>query len=98
LNWNGDAFVPEPHAKTDEKHLLLQTKDKWSNGNNATGFSAIPTFHESTSWLSSSESWINDFGNEYVNIWELSDIFFRLTGDVKKTQFFIRCIKIDDEY
>lgn len=79
----------------DQEHLLLRDSTKWSNGYNVTGFSAIPTYHGKASWLSFSPSWINDFGHEYTNIWELTDYFLNQTGDIKNSRFFIRCIKIE---
>ncbi len=94
-SWNGSETVPIPNPTNDQNYLLLQDSTKWSNGNNAIGFSAIPTFHGKTSWLSSSPSWINDFGHEYVNKWELTDYSFNQTGDIKSAHFFIRCIKIE---
>lgn len=74
---------------------MLQDSTQWEDGNNATGFSAIPTYMSTVSWLSASPSWTNDFGYEYVGTWELSGIDFKKSGDVKNSRFLVRCIKKD---
>jgi uncharacterized protein (TIGR02145 family) len=94
-----NKIVPAPDAMSDKKHLLLQSKNGWSEGNNATGFSAIPHTEDlfegpQTSWLSSSAPWINEIiGIEYVTVWRLRDFHFGETGNTKSARFYIRCIK-----
>lgn len=91
---NNDWLTLEKYIDwNDQNYLLLRDSTKWSNGYNITGFSAIPTYNGKATWLSSSPFWIDDFGHERVNIWEITDVFFHQTGDIKKTRFFIRCIK-----
>lgn len=93
--WVGKEWVSIPNPTENKSYLMLQDSTQWEDGNNATGFSAIPTYMSTVSWLSASPSWTNDFGYEYVGTWELSGIDFKKSGDVKNSRFLVRCIKKD---
>ncbi|MDR1761753.1 MAG: hypothetical protein LBR55_04825 [Bacteroidales bacterium] len=85
--------------KVDENYLLLQTENGWehSNGNNATGFSAIPTvgFYNSTdftTWWSSSERKAEHY---CIWVWTMGAKHFFSQADTKTAFHSIRCIKND---
>jgi len=97
--WNGFGLVEL--ATIDGKYLLLQSKNEWghSNGNNATGFSAIPTkgFYdvpEYASWWSSSKREQKDEQDYYfLHYWSMGSEDFFGQRDSKRAQHSIRCIK-----
>jgi uncharacterized protein (TIGR02145 family) len=98
-------WVASGKLTTDKFYLLLQTKNHWkhSKGNNATGFSAIPTKNfisdfvvddYSTSWWTSSE-----IDAEHYRLWKwtMGEIFFISSADTETAFHSIRCIKKDEK-
>ena len=88
----------------DRNYLLLQIKNEWKHleGNNATGFSAIPTENfisdfvdddYSTTWWTSSE---REAEHYRIWVWTIGEIFFIRSADIKTAFHSIRCIKKDD--